>query len=397
MDSESPLQVPPPAPPAARRRTTALRVFLLLAVIYGFLLSIKMMSSGLGLIAEDPGNKKAIEDFIEAFSSNRVVALFLGVVITAVFQSSSFTTSLVVALVYQGTLSVEQAIPIVMGANVGTTITNTLVSLGHLSRRDEFRRAFSGAVVHDIFNLLTVAVLFPIEMVFRPLEKLARVLAPAAATAPGAEVPGLLHYICAPLIGWIKAFFGWCGLAPTAAGILVTVLAAALLFVSLIYTVKLLKRLVLVRVERFFDRVLFRNGLTGFLVGLVLTFVVQSSSVATSMVVPLLGAGVLTLGQIFPYTVGSNIGTTIKMMLIALASGNPYCVQIAWVHLIFNCVGGAIFWPLKAIPIRIAAYLGRKVEKNRAYAAVHLVVVFVIIPAIAITLGHFIGAVLGGQ
>ena len=57
------------------------------------------------------------------------------------------------------------AIPIVMGANIGTSVTNTIVSLGQITDRNEFRRAFAGATVHDIFNWLSVFVLFPVEVI----------------------------------------------------------------------------------------------------------------------------------------------------------------------------------------------------------------------------------------
>jgi sodium-dependent phosphate cotransporter len=388
---------PPQVPAPLGRVQTVLRVLLILLLVYAFLLSVQMMGGGLQQAAQDGRNEETIRGFIESFSRSPVVALFIGVIVTAVFQSSSFTTSLVVGLVAARTLTVAQAIPLVMGANVGTTVTNTLVSLGHLSRRDEFRRAFAGAVVHDIFNLLTVAVLFPIEVAFHPLEWAAARLSPTAGVVEGQKFPGLLDYICDPVIDAFIGFNRLVGMGNTASGIVVTIVAAALLFLSLVYTVKVLKRLVLVRVERFFDRVLFRNALMSFLVGLVLTFIVQSSSVATSMIVPLLGAGLLSLPQVFPYTVGSNIGTTIKMMLVALATGQPACVQIAWVHLLFNCAGGAIFMPLKFVPIGIATYLGRKVEKNRAYAIVHLAFVFIIIPAVAIAAGHLISMALGGS
>ena len=62
-------------------------------------------------------------------------------------------------------LDVRTAIPIVMGANIGTSMTNTLVSLGHSGRRAEFRRAFAAATVHDMFNWLCVAILLPVEVI----------------------------------------------------------------------------------------------------------------------------------------------------------------------------------------------------------------------------------------
>ena len=57
------------------------------------------------------------------------------------------------------------AIPIVMGANIGTSVTNTIVSMGQITNKDDFRRAFAGATVHDIFNWLTVIVLLPLEVI----------------------------------------------------------------------------------------------------------------------------------------------------------------------------------------------------------------------------------------
>jgi sodium-dependent phosphate cotransporter len=349
--------------------------------------------------------------------------LFIGVVITSIVQSSSFTTVLVVSLVvphaiggetYQ-ILTVRQAIPIVMGANIGTTITNTLVSLAHVSRRDEFRRAFSGAVVHDIFNILTVAVLFPMEQAWRLLERLVTGVFPAATTAavpasvpataagPAAgptavKIPNVLDYVCNPLIDAAKAFLhDFCGLGNTPAGIVLAVVGAVLLFVSLIYMVVQLKKLVLVRLERFFDRVLFRNGPVSLLVGLILTCAVQSSSVTTSLVVPLLGAGVLTLEQVFPYTIGANTGTTITAQLAALAVGSTESMQIALVHTTFNCIGAAIWLPLRLVPLGIARYLGREVQKRRWFAFVYLGIVFLLIPGIAIALGYILGMGQGGS
>jgi len=281
---------------------------------------------------------------------------------------------------------------LVMGANIGTTITNTLVSLGHVSRRDEFRRAFSGAIVHDIFNLLTVAILFPLEMALHPLERLVTFLVPGGIEKVGSEFPSLLDYICKPVVKGLHGLLAqFKGLDVTPIGIIIASLGAVLLFVCLIYMVKQLKKLVLVRLERFFDRVLFRNGPISFLVGLFLTFAVQSSSVTTSLLVPLLGAGLLSLEQVFPYTVGANIGTTITAMLAALASGSKESLKIALVHTTFNTLGAVIFLPLRFVPVAIARHIGREVEKHRWYAFVHLGVVFLVIPAIAITLGYLIG------
>ncbi len=93
------------------------------------------------------------------------------------------------------------------------------------------------------------------------------------------------------------------------------------------------------------------------LFGLLITVLVQSSSITTSLAVPFAGAGILTLIQIFPYTLGANIGTTITAMLAALAVGEISAVTVAFAHLLFNICGIALIWPLPAIrriPLRLA-------------------------------------------
>ena len=118
--------------------------------------------------------------------------------------------------------------------------------------------------------------------------------------------------------------------------------------------VKSLKRLVVERAEAWFDRHLFKNAWRAFLVGIFLTCMVQSSSITTSLVVPMAGAGLLTIGQIFPYTLSANIGTTITAILAALVTGNLSAIIVAFSHLIFNISGIVIWWPLKVVPIILA-------------------------------------------
>jgi solute carrier family 34 (sodium-dependent phosphate cotransporter) len=95
---------------------------------------------------------------------NPIAGLMVGVLATVLLQSSSTTTSLVISLVGSGVISTKQGIYFIMGANIGTTVTNTLVSCAHLGVADELERAFAGATIHDAFNYLTVAVLLPVEV-----------------------------------------------------------------------------------------------------------------------------------------------------------------------------------------------------------------------------------------
>ncbi|MBN2489222.1 MAG: Na/Pi symporter, partial [Planctomycetes bacterium] len=123
----------------------------------------------------------------------------------------------------------------------------------------------------------------------------------------------------------------------------------------------IIRTLVLSRMARLVDRFLFRTTAHAMILGLVLTTVVQSSSVTTSLIVPLAGAGLLTLHQVFPCTLGANVGTTVTAFLAASAAAStgvgsvaPLGVVVALMHLVFNSFGIAIFLPLRRIPIAIA-------------------------------------------
>jgi len=342
------------------------------------------------------------------YAKNPVLALLVGILITAVFQSSSFTTSFTVGMV--ATVSgfpLELAIPVVMGANIGTSVTCVLVALGYIGRRDEFRRAFAGGVVHDLFKILAVIVLFPIEMATHVLQRLAGHLAGLVYHGtPGAiEVAptNWIKVIVSPLIGganWLLA--QGLGFNENVTGATMTVLAVILLFVALLLLVKVLRSLVMRRAESFFDRVLFRNAPTAFLVGLVLTASVQSSSVTTSLAVPLIAAGLLTLRQVFPYLLGANIGTTVTALIAAFATsaateeGAKVGLTLACVHLLFNVFGAMIFYPLRWIPIAIATALGNRAAESKGYAIGYVLIVFFGLPILGIVSYAVYGDIFGG-
>ena len=106
-------------------------------------------------------------------TSNPFVGLFIGLLTTALIQSSSTISAMVVVLVASGNLSLAQAVPVIMGANIGTTLTSTLVAFGYVLKRKTFRKALSAGVLHDIFNIITVIILLPLEVYFGVLSQLA--------------------------------------------------------------------------------------------------------------------------------------------------------------------------------------------------------------------------------
>lgn len=340
------------------------KVITLILTIYLFLLSIKLLGHSFQLFGKE---------FAEAMlrtTSNPFTGLIIGIVATSLIQSSSTTTSIVVGLVAGGMVTLPNAIPIIMGANIGTTITNTLVSLGHVRRKSEFERAFSAGIVHDTYNILTVIILFPLELKFHLVEKTAALFDRLFEGVGGMKMFNPLKAILNPALHFIDSIFEF---VPYREFILIAISLAAM-FTALTFLIKTIRSLVLTRVEIIINRYLFKNDFLGLFWGTLLTFIVQSSSITTSLIVPLAGAGVVKLNKIFPYTLGANIGTTGTALLAALATGNPIAVTAAFAHLSFNLFGMIIFFPLKFIPIAIAEKVSKFVVRSRRNLAIFIAV-----------------------
>ena len=137
-----------------------------------------------------------------------VVALFIGILATSLVQSSSTTSSVIVGLVAGGTIPTEAAVFMIMGANVGTTVTNTIVSVGHIAQGAEFRRAFAAATVHDFFNLMAVAILFPLEWATGFLSYASVFLATAFAGLGGLQVGSPVKAATGPAVSALATAVG---------------------------------------------------------------------------------------------------------------------------------------------------------------------------------------------
>ena len=87
----------------------------------------------------------------------------IGILGTVLVQSSSTFSAIIVAAIGSG-LPIRWSVPMIFGANIGTSVTNTLVAMTQIGNRDEFERAFSAATVHDMFNWATVIILFTVEV-----------------------------------------------------------------------------------------------------------------------------------------------------------------------------------------------------------------------------------------
>jgi len=320
-------------------------------------------------------------------SAGPFIGLFIGLLSTSLIQSSSTTTSLVVAMVAGGTfgdntaVAVAAAVPYIMGANIGTSITNTLVSLGHVVNKVEFRRAFAASIVHDFFNIISVIILFPLELTTGIVSRSAMWVTNLFIGTKSFTFHSPLKAMTKPIVHWIQ--HGLNGQSIVNPNWLLLILALLLLFLSLRLLTTLIRSLVMVRLEAFFDRTIFKTWIRAMSFGVLITVLVQSSSITTSLVVPLAGAGILTLVQIFPYTLGANIGTTVTALLASLVTGTHAPLAVAFSHLLFNIFGIAIIWPvekIRNIPLRFAEWFANLSAENRFLPFVYILVVFFLIP-----------------
>uniref|UniRef100_A0A665U514 Sodium-dependent phosphate transport protein 2A n=1 Tax=Echeneis naucrates TaxID=173247 RepID=A0A665U514_ECHNA len=435
------------------------KIPLLFVLLFLFVCSLDTLSSAFQLA----GGKVAGDIFQDnAVLSNPVAGLVVGILVTVLVQSSSTSTSIVVSLVASGLLEVRSAVPVIMGSNIGTSVTNTIVAMMQAAERTEFQRAFAGATIHDCFNWLSVLVLLPLELVSGLMARLSHLLVTSFRLQPGEDAPELLKVITEPVTKLIiqldkcvitEIAMGnedmrnrslvkeWCQtdlvmvilctffsvlvalmalkslclcfsqstgnhlfvstmLSDLSVGLILLAASLAVLCTCLLLLVKLLNSLLQGQVAKAIHKVINTDlpypfgwlaGYTAMVVGAGVTFVVQSSSVFTSAVTPLVGIGVISLERAYPLTLGSNIGTTATALLAALASpGNKLAaaIQIALCHLFFNIFGILLWYPLPfmRLPIRMARVLGERTAKYRWFAVLYLLVCFFLLPSLVLGL-----------
>jgi sodium-dependent phosphate cotransporter len=368
---------------------TILRFLLVLTWLYVFLLAVTLMGASFKLFGSG-----YVKTLFEGMTQNPLSALFVGVLATSIVQSSSTVTSTTVTMVAAGTLNVRSACFIVMGANIGTSVTNTIVAMGFFRRKQEFGRAIAGSTVHDFFNMLATAIFFPIEVAFQPLEKIATYFAEGFMSFGQVTFTSPIKAAVAPPQTLITDFLTkTLNLDKTVAAPIVLAIAAVLLFLALKYLTKTTKKLLMGRLSVVFDKTLRRGGLMGILVGAIATGIVQSSSVTTSLLVPLVASGLIDVAQAFPLTLGANIGTTVTAVLASF-TGNVSGVIVAFEHVLFNIIGVVTIYPippLRRIPIRMAERLGKTAEKSRKVAFMYVAGAFFVIPICVILISRLLG------
>ena len=368
------------------------RLLAVFGLLFVFLVGVRGLGSGFRLLGED-----LIQSFFTA-TENPFMGLLVGLLATTVVQSSSVTTAMIVGLVAapENPLPLLNAVPMVMGANIGTTVTATIVALGHIGRREEFERAFPVAICHDVFNYIAVVVLLPLEMFTGFLQSTAGWLTGFLGEFGGvvyrSPLRTLLGYGLAPISAVNEALFTTEG----SQAVFLIMVSGFLIFGALFFIVKVMSGAVQSRVESAVNRALGVNAVVSILIGVIVTIMVQSSSITTSLLVPLAGAGLLRLEQAFPVTLGANIGTTVTGFLAALAVTGVNAtagLQIALVHLLFNLSGTLLIYPISAvrnIPLNISRRATRLAVRSRRLTLACVALLFYGLPALAVLVSRIL-------
>lgn len=326
------------------------------------------------------------------FAQNPFVGLVIGILATVLTQSSSTTTAITVGMVAGG-LPIAIAIPILLGANIGTTVTSTLVSLGMARDKEVFRRAFGAASVHDMYNLLSVLIFLPLELMFGVLERSSAWLAAQTGGSDGGPIAAVFSAIGSG----VRSFTGpgvdlliW-GVNPLPdpwGGIVLILIGVGLILAVINLIGKMLKVLMVGRAERIFHTAIGRGPMSGILSGTLITVMVQSSSTTTSLAVPLVGSGKFSVKQIYPFTIGANIGTTLTALIAAFAftgGEGQIALQAAYVHVLYNLFCAIVIFGipfLRPLPVTAALWLARLGAENKLYAVTWVLGVFLAIPGL---------------
>ena len=414
------------------------RGFYILSALYAFIFGLDLM--GTSFKALSGKNIGLLFEYV----SNPVASLIVGILVTVLLQSSSTTTSIIVTMVGANIISPQMAIPLVMGANIGTSITNTFVSHGHIQNGDEFELAFAGATIHDIFNLCTVLILLPVEIIsglfgypflfeasswltnslitdvsgvsFKsPLKTLVSPLVSALLVVDKnvikANVEGCMscvgnnvttpscwnvgHQICLSNAQWDDMYANanviksgaFSSLGDGLGGALSLTIALVVLCVALYTIIKTMKQVVVngrrSSLMSCLYKVVTKNGCASILFGTLLTIAVQSSSITTSILTPLVGLSVISLEQMLPLTLGANIGTTCTAALASIVTESKNAVQVAMCHLLFNIIGIIIIYPIpviRAIPLKIARHFGRLGIQYKWFSTFYILFLFLTLP-----------------
>jgi len=377
---------------------TKIRVALILVVgIFLFISSLEGVKSGFKLIFTEW--QKGILGMITADTAP-LTGLAIGILSTALVQSSSAVvaaTMVSMSGMVVGGLPMDAAmrfgVPMVLGANIGTTVTNPIVVFGvkRGMTTKEFGDTIPGVIVDDVYEALTISLFFIVEITTGFISNTVLVLGNYLAESLKLEEVFaafdktiidiiIKEPIVKPLTNLVTDLFG-----VRVGGVLLFIIWFAVIVFSMGLITKGLENLIQTDWE---DKVksAFSSPAKGFFTGFSITWVVGSSSIGTSLIVPFLATKVVDLKKAYPYLCGCNMATTVDLSQIyGYVAGGIVGVMLGSAHILLNIMA-LILWlvsPLRFVPIRVAEEIGRRIQENENASlslAIWVIVIFFVVP-----------------
>lgn len=313
------------------------------ALAYAYMISLEFLSFGLSLadFARFGTDRDA--------AASHYVAVAIGLLSASIAQSSSLATSIVAGAFASGTVDLSWGVHAVFGANIGTTLTAAVVTLRYARRASEFERALRGALMHITFNVVTAFPLIILETRGIGLSSWISSYLPehaeSAASHASPEATGLFGRPIGTLASYLIDDLGF---GPRESGVTLFLCGLVAMIVGLFGLVRMMRRYATETVERAMSSALMRGRTASFLAGIVVTVVMQSSTLSTSLMIPLFASGVLDQRRGFALIAGANLGTTLKLVAAAFA-GSQGSIEIAVTHFVFNAIGAAVLLGLPYI------------------------------------------------
>lgn len=329
-------------------------------------------------LACDISVKNYVGDIIRA-TENPFVGLFIGLFATALAQSSSAIISVTIIFTSSGLMHLHHAVPIVMGANIGTTLTSSFFAISYLSHKKQFQKAVSAATLHDFFNLFTALILFPLEYYFQTISLVAQHLSQYTFKYIVTQNTSLIPNTHPSSFGWVNSFIYEQSYIPV-------IFSFFLVLVSLKIISLKLQNITLRNNDATLLKMMLKSNINSLLSGLFITSVVQSSSIITSVMIPWVVEKKISLKNLFPFLMGVNLGTTVTTFIVAIGQ-NEDAMSLAFVHGLFNFIGILLFFPRKPfrnIPLWCVKKLSECIWKNKLIGLMYILLIFFLIPYILI-------------
>lgn len=347
-------------------------LFKLILSLYLFIFSIELLKNAALILGKNLINVISIID-------NPLNALGTGWFLASIFQSSGTITTLTATLTGIGILALSTAIFIVMGANIGTTITSTIVSFFmKTKKRRDFRHGFEIALANGIYRILFITLFFIIEILFHPLEKFGYFISSnIKETLLVKYTPNLIDFLVGPLINLFTKYNPYLNLI--------------LAFFILFFILNLLTRSILEVLggEKNARKIIskyFKTPTRSLLIGILLTAILFSSSITISLLVPLTVLRLLNLKKAIPFILGANIGTGTDTLLAALIIAKPLAIALALIYILIDVIGVLIFLPNTNLIFKITKFISKRVLHVSRKKVLLFLIAFILIPIILILL-----------